>query len=220
MSFHPTATAHGSTATLSPDSRLTARDLPVGVAGPIRESMPTSNPLVATHVEYLTQAGAVPVPRALVEIAFNRLSAMWPKGTPEQWWDLRDNALAVSGLLSKKMGGAPVMPYQPAGLWEELAGGASQGPYKQSSAENLHRRSIYTYRKRTVPHPTLTTFDAPSFEYCTAHQINCSNRPGITRLRCINSRSVDERQSRDDDSTPIGMIRLECGTLSDSGRGD
>ena len=81
--------------------------------------------------------------------------------------EIRDNALAVSGLLSLKIGGPSVKPYQPAGLWEELAGGAGQGAYQQDSGENLHRRSLYTYRKRTVPHPTTSTFDAPTWETCT-----------------------------------------------------
>src|SRR5262249_39776432 len=54
----------------------------------------------------------------------------------------------------------------PAGLWEELAGGAGEGPYVQDPGANLYRRSLYIYRKRTVPHPALTTFDAPSREVC------------------------------------------------------
>ncbi len=79
---------------------------------------------------------------------------------------IRDNALAISGLLNPRLGGPSRKPYQPAGLWEELAGGASQGPYVQDQGAELYRRSLYTNRKRTVPHPTLTTFDAPSFEMC------------------------------------------------------
>ena len=79
---------------------------------------------------------------------------------------IRDNALAVSGLLSTKVGGPSVKPYQPAKLWEELAGGAGEGPYVQSEGEDLYRRSLYIYRKRTVPHPATSTFDAPSFEIC------------------------------------------------------
>ena len=47
-----------------------------------------------------------------------------------------------------------------------MAGGAGQGPYVVDSGDNLYRRSLYTYRKRTVPHATLSTFDAPSFEIC------------------------------------------------------
>jgi hypothetical protein len=79
---------------------------------------------------------------------------------------LRDNALAVSGLLVEKVGGPSVRPYQPAGLWEELAGGAGEGPYVQDKGPGLYRRSLYIYRKRTVPHPTMATFDAPSREVC------------------------------------------------------
>ncbi len=79
---------------------------------------------------------------------------------------IRDQALAISGLLSTRIGGPSVKPYQPAGLWSELAGGASQGPYVQDHGSDLYRRSLYTYRKRTVPHATMTTFDAPSFEIC------------------------------------------------------
>jgi len=79
---------------------------------------------------------------------------------------LRDNALAISGLLSSKIGGKSVKPYQPNGMWKELAGGASEGDYKIDEGESLYRRSLYTNRKRTVPHVTLSTFDAPSFEVC------------------------------------------------------
>ncbi|MEX2310516.1 MAG: DUF1553 domain-containing protein [Pirellulales bacterium] len=78
---------------------------------------------------------------------------------------VRDNALAVSGLLVTKIGGPSVMPYQPEGLWEELAGGAFE-VYTQGHGEDLYRRSLYVYRKRTVPHPSMATFDAPSWEIC------------------------------------------------------
>ena len=78
---------------------------------------------------------------------------------------IRDNALAVSGLLSRRIGGRSVFPYQPEGLWNDLAGGY-QPQYVQSHGEDLYRRSLYTYRKRTVLHPTLSTFDAPSWEVC------------------------------------------------------
>ena len=57
-------------------------------------------------------------------------------------------------------------PYQPDGLWEELAGGAGEGPYVQDKGDKLYRRSLYVYRKRTVPHPAMATFDAPSREFC------------------------------------------------------
>jgi hypothetical protein len=78
---------------------------------------------------------------------------------------VRDNALAISGLLVEKLGGPPVKPYQPDGLWAELGGGAPT-PYVQDKGANLYRRSLYIFRKRTVPHPILATFDAPSREIC------------------------------------------------------
>jgi hypothetical protein len=78
---------------------------------------------------------------------------------------VRDNALAVSGLLVPKIGGPSVMPYQPEGLWEELAGGAFE-VYQQGHGDDLYRRSLYVYRKRTVPHPSMATFDSPSWEIC------------------------------------------------------
>ncbi len=80
--------------------------------------------------------------------------------------EIRDNALAVSGLLNERMGGPPVKPYQPDGLWKELAGGASQGDYKRDTDDDLYRRSLYIIRKRTVPPPSMTTFDAGSREMC------------------------------------------------------
>jgi hypothetical protein len=79
---------------------------------------------------------------------------------------LRDQALSVAGLLDTKIGGPSVFPYQPDGLWEELAGGANDGPYRLSSGSDIYRRGLYTYRKRTVSHPMLSTFDAPSWEIC------------------------------------------------------
>lgn len=74
---------------------------------------------------------------------------------------MRDNALASSGLLVDKIGGESVKPYQPAGLWR--VNGSS---YKQDKGEKLYRRSMYTYWKRTVPPPTMNTFDAPTRSYC------------------------------------------------------
>lgn len=78
---------------------------------------------------------------------------------------LRDNALYASGLLNKKIGGKSVSPYQPKGLWK--VNGAS---YKQDEGDKLYRRSMYTIWKRSVPHPTLATFDAPSRDLCTSRR--------------------------------------------------
>ena len=78
---------------------------------------------------------------------------------------LRDQALAASGLLVEKIGGPPVKPYQPPGLWEEIAMGKPK--YEQGTGDELHRRSLYTFLKRTVPPPAMITFDATDRSNCT-----------------------------------------------------
>jgi len=85
---------------------------------------------------------------------------------------VRDNALAVSGLLSADIGGPSVYPYQPKGLWEEMAFGEifTGQSYTPGSGKDLYRRSMYTTWKRTVPPPALSTFDAPDREKCTARR--------------------------------------------------
>jgi hypothetical protein len=83
---------------------------------------------------------------------------------------IRDNALAISGLLSLNMGGPPVHPYQPADIWGSKVGG-TQVTYEISPGEDRHRRGIYTVWKRTSPYPSFITFDA-------ANRITCVvNRP-------------------------------------------
>jgi Protein of unknown function (DUF1553)/Protein of unknown function (DUF1549)/Planctomycete cytochrome C len=80
---------------------------------------------------------------------------------------IRDQALAVSGLLVPTIGGPPVKPYQPAGLWEGVAGiNSNTTRYRQDSGSNLYRRSIYTYWKRAVPPPSMMIFDAADREVC------------------------------------------------------
>ena len=76
---------------------------------------------------------------------------------------VRDHALAVSGLLVNQHGGPSVRPYQPVGLWEEAG---TQHTYVQDKGERLFRRSLYTFWRRTLPPPTMTIFDAPTREYC------------------------------------------------------
>lgn len=85
---------------------------------------------------------------------------------------LRDQALAVSGLLVEKVGGPSVKPYQPSGLWEEKAMG--RPTYDQGKGDDLYRRSLYTFWKRTVPHPAMLTFDAPDRNTCTVRRQSTS----------------------------------------------
>ena len=78
---------------------------------------------------------------------------------------LRDQALALSGLLGPELGGPPVRPYQPVNIWEPVAfGGSNTKTYVQDHGPALYRRSLYTFWKRTAPAPAMSTFDAPSRE--------------------------------------------------------
>ena len=84
---------------------------------------------------------------------------------------IRDQALAVSGLLVKRLGGPSVHPYQPPGLWKEVSHygstPATAQSFVQDHGEKLYRRSLYTYWKRTAPPPGMMIFDSPTREVCT-----------------------------------------------------
>ncbi len=86
---------------------------------------------------------------------------------------IRDQTLAVSGLLSLKAGGPSVMPPQPAGLWRSTYNGQN---WVDAQGEDRYRRGIYTFLKRTTPYPMLTTFDASSGEVCQVRRIR-TNTP-------------------------------------------
>ncbi len=87
---------------------------------------------------------------------------------------IRDNALAVSGLLNKTIGGPSVKPYQPAGYWKHL--NFPKRSWTHDQGEKQYRRGLYTYWCRTFLHPSLLAFDAPSREECTVERPR-SNTP-------------------------------------------
>jgi mono/diheme cytochrome c family protein len=101
----------------------------------------------------------------------NRLLARGPRFRLDAE-GLRDQALAVSGLLVERVGGPSVKPPQPPGLWEAVAfTGSNTGIFKaDSGAEKVHRRSLYTFWKRTAHPPQMGTLDAPSREACTVRR--------------------------------------------------
>src|SRR5260370_4084525 len=107
-----------------------------------------------------SQQSSVTTPELLAKDPENLLPARGPKHRL-QAEEIRDNALAVSGLLSRQIGGPSVRPYQPEGLWEEAGTGKH---YVQDKGEGLYRRSLYTFWKRTSPPPSMLIFDAPSRE--------------------------------------------------------
>jgi hypothetical protein len=119
--------------------------------------------LIVTSATY--RQDAQPRPELSERDPHNTLLARGPSQrlSAEQ---LRDQALAASGLLVPVLGGPSVKPYQPDGLWEE----SGWDSYKQDRGDALYRRSMYTFAKRTVPPPVMLTFDAPSREFCIARR--------------------------------------------------
>ncbi len=101
----------------------------------------------------------------------NRLLARGPRMRLDAE-EVRDACLAASGLLLSQVGGRSVYPYQPEGLWLELNNrpGYSRAYPHAKTGDQLYRRSIYTFWKRTVPSPMLKTFDAPEREFCTVRR--------------------------------------------------
>jgi hypothetical protein len=99
---------------------------------------------------------------------------------------IRDQALAASGLLVEKIGGPSVKPYHPPGLYEQVVAQRDnpKATYQQGSGDDLHRRSLYTYWKRSVPHPGMLLFDAPFRETCALRRSR-SNTP-LQALNLLN----------------------------------
>ena len=83
---------------------------------------------------------------------------------------LRDQALAASGLLHQQLGGPSCKPWQPPGLWHDAGVGWGGADYKPDTGPNAHRRSLYTFRKRTAPPPNMMTLDGTSRETCSARR--------------------------------------------------
>jgi hypothetical protein len=92
---------------------------------------------------------------------YNRLLSRGPRLQLEAEF-LRDNALAASGLLNRKIGGPSVKPYQPAGIWD-----GTDAKYEQDHGDALYRRGMYVFWRRSAHYPPFATFDAPNREVCT-----------------------------------------------------
>jgi len=107
-------------------------------------------------------------PEILANDPENRLLARGPRFRLHAEF-IRDNALAVSGLLTPTIGGPGVKPYQPANIWNEVSlnGGLR---YKRDSGEKLYRRAMYTYWKRSAPLPSMLIFDVPTREMCSVQR--------------------------------------------------
>jgi hypothetical protein len=140
---------------------------------------------------------------------------------------IRDQALAISGLLTNRLGGPSVFPYQPEGLYKGIVVAASYPGtrYIESRGDDLYRRSLYTFWKRTVPHPTMIVFDAPDREFCVVRRA-ATNTP-LQALTLLNdpifveaARKLAERSIHEGGPAPDGRLalafRLATGRAPDS----
>lgn len=125
---------------------------------------------------------------------------------------LRDQVLQVSGLLVNREGGHGFKPYQPAGLWEEVAfPDSTTARYKMDTTSDIYRRTLYLFWKRTSPHPMMSTFDAPDRESCVVRRQRTNtplqalitmNEPAFMEsARVFGERLVRERK------TPLERLR-------------
>ena len=136
---------------------------------------------------------------------------------------IRDNALAASGLLTLKVGGQSVKPYQPKGLWIEKTGPGNS--YQHDSGEDLYRRSLYTYVRRTTPHPAMIAFDAPNRSGCIVKReltntplqaLVLLNDPQFVEAARVLAQKVQvEGGDRPEDQIQFGFRRV-CGRLPNS----
>ncbi len=139
----------------------------------------------------------------------NRLLARGPRyRLPAEM--VRDQALFVSGLLAEKVGGPSVKPYQPAGLWKDLV--MQNVEYVQSKGDDLHRRSLYTFWKRTIAPPMMANFDSAMRESCVVRE-NRTNTP-LQALNLMNdvsfleaSRFVGQRMLKEGGAAPDARLR-------------
>jgi hypothetical protein len=151
----------------------------------------------------------------------NRLLARGPRvRLPAEL--IRDQALAVSGLLTPQIGGPSVYPYQPEKLYEGIVVDAPYPSTKWgvSTGADIHRRSLYTFWKRTIPHPAMTTFDAPDREFCSVRRARTNtplqalalwNEPGtLEAARQLGTRMVREGGT-DDPARVAFAFRLATG---------
>jgi len=103
---------------------------------------------------------------------YNRLFARGPRFRLSAE-TIRDQALAIAGLLSDSMYGPPVMPYQPDGIWQVVYNG---DPWKTSTGNDRYRRGLYTFWRRSSPYPSMMSFDATSREVCVSRRLR-TNTP-------------------------------------------
>ncbi len=129
---------------------------------------------------------------------------------------IRDQALAVSGLLSDKMYGPSVMPYQPDGIWNVVYSG---NKWEQSEGEDAHRRGLYTFLRRSAAYPSFITFDASSRDVCVSRRINTNtplqalttlNDPAYMEAAAHLAKEVDQLNDTPDKKLTFAYQKVMC----------
>ena len=140
---------------------------------------------------------------------------------------IRDNALAVAGLLSSTMYGASVKPYQPGDIWNivGLPGGDTRN-YVQDKGDNLYRRGLYTFWKRMAPPPNLEAFNAPSREVCTVRRertntplqalVTLNDPQFVEAARVLATHALNEEAGSDRGALQCMAQRVLCRDFSDA----
>jgi hypothetical protein len=140
--------------------------------------------LIVTSSTY--RQSSVTTPALLEKDPYNRLLGRGPRFRMEAEM-IRDVTLAASGLLSRKLGGPSVFPLQPEGVWKSPYSGEK---WTVSKGEDRFRRSLYTFVRRSSPHPAMMTFDATSREYCIVRRVR-TNTP-LQALTTLNDEAAME----------------------------
>ncbi len=146
---------------------------------------------------------------------------LWLARAPSYRWQaelIRDNALAAAGVLNPTVGGPSVKPYQPEGIWDY--GGLVSGRYQADTTGGQYRRSMYTYIRRTSPHPAMVAFDAPPRSVCTVRRENTNspiqalvllNDPQFVEAAKVLAQRMQRTGGPSIDEQLILGFRLACG---------
>ncbi len=167
---------------------------------------------------------SVTTPEKLTKDADNRLLSRGPRFRMDAEM-IRDYALAASGLLNRKIGGASVKPYQPEGVWEAVAMiGSNTRDYKRDAGDSLYRRSIYTFWKRAAPPASMDILNAPNRETCTVRRertdtplqalVTLNDVQFIEAARHLAQRVITQGGDKDEDRIDFLARRLLARPLS------
>ncbi len=183
-----------------------------------REFMENGWSLKSLHRQIVTSAtyrqSSQVSPQQIEHDPYNELLARGPRFRRTAQ-TIRDQALAVSGLLEERLGGPPVHPYQPAGVWQEMTLGKIT--YRQDHGPKLYRRSLYTFWRRSVG-PTML-FDTPARQVCSVrpsrtntplHALTLLNETAFVEAARVFAQRVMRERSQPEDRLRNAFRRVTC----------